>query len=122
MNIKALFSTLLIFGIIIVGLVNSQDIYAVTFPVKPEVTSLNITDRSSLLDYKVSVDGFVSNQGGNGDVIVTVVLRQGSDRYEKNISLSLTADAGSSFRIDFPEVRMFNGEVSCRAFVKPIGK
>ena len=122
MKIKPVIATAAVFAILIIAILNSQQLYSLVIPVEPEVTSLDIVDRSSLLDYKVSVDGFVSNHGGNGDVIVTVMLYQGAYEYEKNVALSLTADAGENFSIDFPEVKILNGNVSCEATVRPVGR
>lgn len=106
----------------IIGFLNYQKLYSAFVPVKPVVTSINTIDNSTLLDYRISVQGYVSNRGGAGDAVLTIILTQGPNNYEKNTTLSLPADGGANFNIDFPEVGMFKGDISYKYRIDVVGK
>ena len=76
----------------------------------PMVTSSQLEDNSSLLEYSVKITGSVLNTGGNGYVIVEARLMQGEDSWEKKQEIFIAEHKSEKFEIVFDEAKLLDSE------------
>ena len=118
---RSLIIAVILIACLVVGFVKYQDIFSALVPVNPEISSFDLVDESALFDYSITAKGWVSNSGGAGDVVVTAIVNQGSDAYQKDQRIHLEANEGAEFKIFFNEVGLFDGTPEGRVYVKPVG-
>jgi hypothetical protein len=112
--------TLIIVGIIAIFVAaNYQKIYKAVVPPKPVVVSSSADDGSSgFLEYSMRVKTTVSNQGGDGDIVIEVTAYQGENHWTKTKNIHMGASQTDEVEFVFDEVKFFDKDpkYSVRAY------
>lgn len=107
MNLNRINAPMVIFGVFMV-LSGCQEFVKKVLPPNPVVVSQNATaDNSDFFDYAVKVSASVRNDGGDGEVVFEVTVRQDGKTWTKTQTKRMTAKSTSDFEIRFAEVKLF---------------
>ncbi len=114
--------------IIIIGLVaviaatNYQKIYKTVVPPKPLVVSSTADESSSrLFEYSMKVKASISNQGGDGDVVVEATAYQNSNQWTKTKNLHMGSYQTSDVEFIFDEVKFLGKTPQYNVSVHALG-
>jgi hypothetical protein len=119
-------SKYIIWGVvIIIGIIiafNYQSIFKSVVPPHPIIVSSKADGSSSkLFEYSVKVSGSVRNDGGDGSIVVEVVLFQGNNSWKKTKQLYLPAYETENFEIIFDEAKLFDTDPKYYIKAFPVG-
>ena len=97
-----------VFVLLVIGvLLNWQTIFKAFAPPFPVVVSYNYKDTSSLFDYKMRVYATIRNDGGNGDVVMEVTVREGRKSWTKTKKEYFNSKQTKTMDIGFTEITLF---------------
>jgi hypothetical protein len=102
--------TILIFGLIALGLVlllmNKQIIFKTIYPPEPNIIHSDAnSDSSTLFEYSTKVMGTVINNGGDGYIVIKAFVYQNEKRFTKSKQLYLLSNESEDFEFIFDEVK-----------------
>lgn len=90
----------------------------VNTPKPAVITSSADGSDSGIFNARTTVKATVQNQGGDGNVLVTFYVYQGSHTYDKSKSIYLPAGQSEELKMVFEEVNYVDGEITYNVEVK----
>lgn len=90
----------------------------VNTPKPAVITSSADGSDSGLFNARTTVKATVQNQGGDGNVLVTFYVYQGSHTYDKSKSIYLPAGQSEELKMVFEEVNYVDGDITYNVEVK----
>lgn len=110
-------------SLLVIPISGCQTITKKVLPPEPVIVSHSLDYSSTrLFEYSVRVKGDVRNDGGDGYVVVEVILSQDGNEWKKTYQMYMESKQTLPFELVFDEVKLFGSEPSYVVDAYPLGE